>query len=121
MAEGEVDPSDADAQAKADLAEIPKIPYARGLKLSTREIMRIAMLVGTLVLLLVMQQPCAQAVSSFVSGFDTGSNTAAAPARPRALPAVGSNAVHLPAGMTDDQMKSKIDTLRGGSAAGSAQ
>ncbi len=108
---------DADAQAKADLAEIPKIPYARGLRLSGREIMRIAMLIGTLVLLLTMQQPCAQAVSSFVSDFDTGS--AAVAPKPAPVPAnLGSAAlVHLPAGMTDEQMKTKIDQARGGSAA----
>ena len=101
---------DPDAQAKADLAEIPKIPYARGLKLSTREIMRIAMLIGTLVLLLVMQQPCAQAVSSFVSGFDVGSGSAAT--------VVPKGAVHIKGGMTDDQVKSTIDSARG---SGSAQ
>ncbi len=106
-------PLDADAQAKADLADIPKIPYARGLRLSGREIMRIAMLVGTLVLLLTMQQPCAQAVSSFVSDFGS-----AAPAPAVKQPSAGSaTLVHLPAGMTDEQMKAKIDQVRSGSAA----
>ncbi len=104
------------AQAKADLDAIPKIPYARGLRLSGREIIRIAMLVSTLVLVLVMQKPCSQGISAFVTGFDTGS---AAPPPHAAPAAVGSNGelVHLKPGMTDEQMKQQIDSARAGSAA----
>jgi len=114
---------DADAQAAADLAAIPKIPYARGLKLSWPEIIRIALTVGTLVLLLTMQGPCSQAVSGFVTGLDIGSG--APPSAPVKLPGVGSGAgsaslVHLPAGMTDEQMKTTIDHARAGSADGDA-
>lgn len=106
----------ADAQARADLEAIPKIPYARGLRLSGRETIRIAMLVSTLVLVLVMQKPCSQGISAFVTGFDTGSG---APAPTRSAPAVGSNGelVHLKPGMTDAQMKQQIDSARAGSAA----
>lgn len=105
MADAEAPDSDADAQAKADLAEVPRIPYARGLKLSTRDIMRILMLLGTLVMVLVMTGPCSQAVSGFIGSFDLGSGAA-----------VGSNAVHLPAGMTDQQIKQRIDQARGSAA-----
>ena len=108
---------DPEAQARADLQDIPKIPYARGLRLSWREIIRIAMLVSTLVLVLVMQKPCSQGISAFVTGFDTGSAAPHAPRRP--APAIGSNGelVHLKPGMTDAQMKQQIDAVRAGSAA----
>nr|HEX4315462.1 hypothetical protein [Kofleriaceae bacterium] len=50
--------------------QVPKIPFAKGMRLSVREMIRIVMVAAMLVVVVVMQKPCGDAVSRFVSGFD---------------------------------------------------
>ena len=59
-----------DLGGKADDA-VPKLPFAKGLKLSWREIIRIATVAAMLVAVVVTRQSCGDAVSRFVTSFDS--------------------------------------------------
>jgi hypothetical protein len=50
--------------------EVPKLPFAKGLKLSWRELIRIATVAAMLVVVVVTRESCGDAVSRFVTGFD---------------------------------------------------
>ena len=62
----------------ADDDPVPKIPYARGIRLSRPEMFRIAMFGALLVAVVVLAKPCSDSVSKFVTSFDSGSGSAKA-------------------------------------------
>lgn len=83
--------------------EVPKLPRGRGMKLSTPELVRIAMTLAFLVAVVVMTKPCSSAVSTFVMGFGSGSGSARA----------GSGSLkdpyeRLTPGMSEQQVKDAI-------------
>src|SRR5437763_16912908 len=53
---------------------VPKIPYARGLRLPRPELFRIGMFGTLLIAVIVLAKPCSDSVSKFVTSFDSGSN-----------------------------------------------
>ncbi len=86
---------------------VPKLPYGRGLRLSTTEVFRILTTAGLLVALIVLIKPCSKSVSTFVMGFGSGSGSAK-----------GSGAVkpdpyeHLTPGMSDDEVRLAIERAK---------
>jgi hypothetical protein len=63
--------------------DVPKIPFAKGLRLSWREVLRIATVCVMLVVVITMREPCSDAVSQFVTGFDgSGADPAAEMPKP---------------------------------------
>ena len=57
------------APTDGDDEPVPKIPYARGLKLDRPMMFRIGATVVLLVMIVVAARPCADATSKFVTGF----------------------------------------------------
>jgi len=62
--------------AASPIDEVPKLPFAKGLKLSWRETIRIATVAAMLILVVVTRQSCSDAVSQFVTSFDDSSSPA---------------------------------------------
>jgi hypothetical protein len=114
---------------------VPRIPRTRGFKLSTPQLVRIALTVALLVLIIMVQRPCADSVSKFVTGFgEEGSATTTMP-KPGTVDqpsGVGSAADYeqLRPGMTEAEIKAAIERSKaraaerarasGSAAAGSA-
>jgi hypothetical protein len=58
----------------ADDEPVPRLPRSRGFKLSTPQLVRIALTAALLVLIIAVQRPCADSMSRFVTSFgDEGS------------------------------------------------
>jgi hypothetical protein len=53
--------------------DVPKLPFAKGLRLSWRETIRVATVAAMLVVVVVTRQSCSDAVSQFVTSFDDSS------------------------------------------------
>jgi hypothetical protein len=58
----------------ADDEPVPRLPRTRGFKLSTPQLVRIALTAALLALIIAVQRPCADSMSRFVTSFgDEGS------------------------------------------------
>ena len=84
--------------------DVPRLPRGRGIKLSTGEILRIAMTAIFLIAVLMLGRPCANAVGSFVGGFD--------PPDAQPAPAVPPGYVHLGPGMSQKEIEAAVAAAR---------
>jgi hypothetical protein len=91
---------------------VPKLPRGRGLKLSTPELLKIALTAATLVAVIVLAKPCGNAVSGFVMGFEQGSGSAAAQMpKPSNVKEPEQYEVLRP-GMTEEETKAAIERAK---------
>jgi len=96
--------------AEVDDQPVPRLPRGRGWKLSTGDLMRIAMFATLLVAVLVLRKPCAENVGNFVQSFSPP--TDAAPP-PRTGPEIGplppGTYVHVTGQETEEELRAKIE------------
>jgi hypothetical protein len=85
--------------------DVPKLPFAKGMKLSWREIIRIATVATMLVLVVVTRQSCSDAVSRFVTSFDDKSSPADQMPKPGTVERIEPTA-------TPAQQKAAVDKAR---------
>jgi hypothetical protein len=50
--------------------DVPRLPRGRGLRLTTAQVVQIAMVAVALVAVIALQKPCARSVSRFVTSFE---------------------------------------------------
>ena len=62
-----------EAPIKEELRQIPRLPRGGGFRISTPNLIRIAMTAAILVMIIVIQRPCAEHVSEFVTSYGQGS------------------------------------------------
>ena len=105
---------------------VPKLPRGSAFKLSTAELLRIAMFAAMLVAVIVLAKPCGHAVSNFVMKFDNGSAQGSAvkamPKPDNVVPPKPQEYEVLRPGMSEEETKAAIERAKAraaGSGAGS--
>jgi hypothetical protein len=101
---------------------VPHIPRGRGLKLSTPQLVRIALIGTMLVLVIAIRRPCSDSVSKFVTDFDNQGSARTQMPRPGTVepPSERGSAgdyEQLRPGMTEAEIKAAIDRSRAKAAA----
>jgi hypothetical protein len=84
---------------------VPRLPFAKGLKLSWREIIRIATVAALLVVVIVTRESCGEAVSRFVSGFDSNASPQDEMPKPGKVQRIAPTA-------TPDEQKAAVDRAK---------
>jgi hypothetical protein len=97
--------------------DVPKLPRSRGLKLSRKELVRVAMTALLLVLVIVVARPCAEAMSNFVTSFGGSDTPSSAMPRPGTVdkphaPGSAGDYEQLRPDMTEAEIKAAIERAK---------
>ncbi len=79
----DVEPAPGPRERRKRLEDAQRLPRRVGFKMSTGQVIKIAMTLGLLVMLLLVQKPCASSVSTFVTGFGSDGSAGGATKMPK--------------------------------------